>query len=322
MVAVAQRIKSSLDNDLALLIELGQDPVGDVQIIAEARTIESMALPLDTSSVSFRELRETWFGSSAGSIPGVQDKVSSRMLNARARRAMLEYIVKFNPVDVPFAVENEFYFLQLAKSAGLKVAGHELLTDRDGEHALLLERFDRHLAEDGLIRLAMEDGAQVLGLYPSAKYDVSFSEVTTAFLEHVPAKQAAALELFRQIVFAWLTGNGDAHAKNFAMLKTPSGEWRISPAYDLLCTAFFGDRTMALELGGNNSGWKRETLLQYAQQCGLPGRLANLEIEKLLNKLKDLPTAILSGALPYRRDQNIEVSNLLKKRARAITNPS
>lgn len=318
LAAVASRIKASLDNDLALLIELGKDPVGDVQVVADNRQPEIMKLPIDTSSLSFSELRDRWFGSSAGSIPGIQDKVSSKMLNARAKRALLEYIVKFNPPEVPFAVENEYFFLGLAKSAGLRVSKFELLTDRNGEHALMLERFDRAIVDGTLVRLAMEDGAQVMNLYPAAKYDVDYLHLAQNLLEHVASRSAAALDLFRQLTFAWLTGNGDAHAKNFAILQTYSGEWRLSPAYDLLCTAFFGDRTMALPLSGNDSSWTRRALLELASEIGLPQKLAERELDKLLLKLSNLPNQILHGALPYRRDQINEVVKLLKKRASSL----
>jgi len=54
-----------------------------------------------------------------------------------------------------------------------------------------------------------------------------------------PAKGVAGYNLFKQLVFSWLIGNGDAHAKNFSILESPSGEWMVSPAYDLLCTAYY-----------------------------------------------------------------------------------
>lgn len=40
-----------------------------------------------------------------------------------------------------------------------------------------------------------------------------------------PARGACAT------VFAWLTGNGDLHAKNVSVLQQ-AGEWRIAPIYD------------------------------------------------------------------------------------------
>jgi serine/threonine-protein kinase HipA len=60
----------------------------------------------------------------------------------------------------------------------------------------------------------------------------------------------AALELYRLLVFAYLSGNGDLHAKNLAIMQDQRGEWRVTPAYDLPSSAAYGDRTMALPVGG------------------------------------------------------------------------
>jgi serine/threonine-protein kinase HipA len=35
-------------------------------------------------------------------------------------------------------------------------------------------------------------------------------------------------------MFNYLFSNGDAHFKNFSLLETPLGDYRLSPAYDLL----------------------------------------------------------------------------------------
>src|SRR5580658_1296270 len=64
------------------------------------------------------------------------------------------------------------------------------------------------------------------------------------------APGVAALELYRLLVFAYLSGNGDLHAKNLAILHDERGEWRVTPAYDLPSSAVYSDRTMALPIGG------------------------------------------------------------------------
>ena len=45
---------------------------------------------------------------------------------------------------------------------------------------------------------------------------------------------------FELVVFNYIYANGDAHLKNFALLKHPEG-YRLSPAYDLLNTALHVD---------------------------------------------------------------------------------
>ncbi len=90
-----------------------------------------------------------------------------------------------------------------------------IITDMHGVPGLLVERFDRVRNEDRTwVRLPMEDGAQVLGLPPASKYSVASEEVASALAGRCKAPLVASRNLYLQFVFAWLTGNGDLHAKN------------------------------------------------------------------------------------------------------------
>ena len=322
LYAISSRIKTSIDDDLGLLLEIGADLIGDVQILAEQSDQiadrETLWLPRDTTTLNFSQIREEQFGGKASGVPGVQDKVSSKMLNARARWANVDYILKLNPTDVPFAVENEAFFLALANRCGIKTAPNKTLTDEKGDHALLLQRFDRIATDEGRTRLAAEDGCQVAALYPAAKYNIDFIEMSQNLINLCAASSIAGLSLFNQIVFNWLIGNGDAHAKNFSILEAPTGEWKISPAYDLLCTRFYDDRNMALALDGKDSAWSRKQLVESAGQLMVSAKAAEKVIDKQLSLLSDLPDQIISGALPFRRDQNYDVAAFLKQRAKAL----
>lgn len=67
---------------------------------------------------------------------------------------------------------------------------------------------------------------------------------------------AFGLELYLQFVFAWLTGNGDLHAKNVAILAGGSGAFVVAPVYDMPCTLLYGGETLALPLGGRTQNLK------------------------------------------------------------------
>lgn len=320
--AIAKRLKTSASDDLGLLLELGGDAIGDVQVVDPEEPIApstAIELPRDLSNLSLQELREKHFDSPAAGLPGFQDKISSKMLNAPAKKQGLEYIIKLNPIEAPHAVENEFFFLKLAKRVGLETAEFELLEDRSGEHALQLLRFDRVLEFGKPIRLAMEDACQVMDLYPAQKYDLEFEAVAKSLLEHAHAKKFAALMLLKQLVFNYLIGNGDAHAKNFAILKLPSREWRISPAYDLLCTAYYEDRDMALTLGGTKTGWNRSLLVEFGGSLQVPTDVVHSLIDETISKLGNFTEELDSGALPFPRHQNYQVSKLLRSRAKALS---
>ncbi|MGN6418360.1 MAG: HipA domain-containing protein [Pseudobacter sp.] len=48
--------------------------------------------------------------------------------------------------------------------------------------------------------------------------------------KYVPAYIVEAPKLLKLLVFNYLFSNGDAHFKNFSLLKTPIGDYRLSPA--------------------------------------------------------------------------------------------
>lgn len=92
-----------------------------------------------------------------------------------------------------------------------------------------------------LLRLCRQRNAfQLLGRWPGDKYLLSYEEVAAAKASVCSAEVVVALDLFRQICFAWLTGNGDVHAKNISVVKLLSGLWSLSLAYDLVSTLVLG----------------------------------------------------------------------------------
>jgi serine/threonine-protein kinase HipA len=53
---------------------------------------------------------------------------------------------------------------------------------------------------------------------------------------HVGAYAVEAEKYYERVVFNYLFNNGDAHLKNFSLSQTPSGDYVLSPAYDLIDT--------------------------------------------------------------------------------------
>ena len=100
----------------------------------------------------------------------------------------------------------------------------------------------------------------MLGLYPADKYNVGYGQVCHALAAYCAAPLPALRNLALQAAFAWLTGNGDLHAKNVSMVQLPTGEWSIAPVYDIPSTVVYGDKTLALTLGRQADGDLPEAL--------------------------------------------------------------
>ena len=297
-------IKASADDELALLLAVGRDAIGDVQVVPHGEPLLSpeplLELPQgDIRKVSLREvLADSDYDRVA--LPGVQDKLSGKVISMPGRQAGRSLIVKFDPPEYPHVTANEAAFLALARQCGLQVPQFQLAHDRDGLPVLLITRFDRHMAGESTRSLAMEDASQVMGIWPADKYNVSYAEAVDALTRQTAAGVIARLELFRQVTFAWLTGNGDLHAKNLSIIEnTETGEWQVSPAYDLPSTVPYGDLTLALDLGGSREGISRRKLLDFAQEISVPERAAGKALDQLLSRTSTALSDLEALQLPY-----------------------
>lgn len=266
LTALRRAIKTSADDEFSLLLAVGSDTIGDVQVVPRGQppvpALPLIEIPADLSRFSFSEALRKTTGIDQRGLPGVQEKVSGRMINAPAYARGEDVILKLAPEEFPHVIENEAYFLEVAKVAGLATVRWQVLEDGAGTKALAIRRFDRVFEHGHTTPLAFEDATQVLKLWPADKYNVTLEEAANALLALTSARPPAALALFRQAVFALLTGNGDQHAKNLAVLSTPAGEWRISPAYDLPSTLPYGDGTTA-EVASSRSLVRKSSLSRW-----------------------------------------------------------
>lgn len=322
LTALRTAIKTSMDDDLSLLLAVGADPVGDVQIVPRniAPHVPSPSIRWESATdVTFDEILQDLGVLNRRAIAGVQDKASAAMITVPAQWSGHDAIVKFSPPEYPHLVENEAWLLGLAKSAGLSTPRHHVITDRSGVDALVLERFDRKGPYDTPERFAVEDGTQVLDAYPADKYRFSSEQVTQALMARCQAPIVAAREIFRMFVFAWLTGNGDLHAKNISII-SKAGEWRIAPAYDVPSTLPYGDDSMALSLTSRTRDLSHKAFLEFAAAIALPEAAARTAITSLLSSTEPLIAVFEERAEPFTRPRNADVLAALRYRRRLLTN--
>lgn len=316
--ALQRAVKTSADDELSLLLAVGADAVGDVQVapsgVAPAEVPARIAIE-DIGSVSFAELlAELGIQAQRTALPGVQDKTSAAMINLPIARAGERHILKLNPVgQYPHLVQNEAFFLDAARRSGLSVPPSQLVADRDGADGLLIRRFDR-LTVDGQLRaLAVEDGCQVADRPPGDKYLLTTERVFTALAVTCASPTLAGRDLIRQLAFAYLIGNGDAHAKNFSVVQDLAGEWRVSPAYDIPSSQVYGDSTMALTIEGSVSrdfGWA--DFVAFGDRLGVPERAVRRSLADIANRV-DLWLPDLDR-LPFDRGQIAKLRQVITHR--------
>ncbi len=302
--AIRRAVKSSADDELSLLLAVGRDTIGDVRVLPAGANLEPAVAepPADLTAVAFDELFAAVLGPELRdrvALPGAQDKVSGRMISLPVSHRGDECILKLDPPEVPQLVANEAFFLRAARASGLEVADATVVHDRHGKPGLLVRRFDRLPATSSgpARRLPQEDACQVLARYPADKYLLSTEDVIQGLARWTTAPVLAARTWLRQFAFAYLSGNGDAHAKNFSIVYR-EGEWLPTPAYDLPSSLPYGDHTMALPIGGKErEDIGRRDFLTLGAACGVPPKAVERVLDELLEAMPDWLTRL--GELPF-----------------------
>ncbi|MET8427579.1 HipA domain-containing protein [Nocardia sp. NPDC004860] len=293
--AVTTAIRTSEDDQFSILLVVGGDTIGDVQILPAGRELGDPP-PLydqsDTTTADFTSLfnRATSAGADdldRTALPGVQVKVSARMISTPVSTTNGPAILKLNPPEYSLLVENENFFLDMAQACGIRVPAHQLTADRYGRTALFVDRFDR-VVEDGAVdRLAQEDACQVLGRYPAAKYRITLQQAITALADAVAegrgSRPLAVLQLLEIAAFSYLIGNGDLHGKNLSIRRNHHGIWEPTPAYDLLSTQPYlsWNDPMAVQLYGRDTKLVYRWWAEAATRLGITKRAIDRSLTRI-----------------------------------------
>ncbi|MEV0031091.1 HipA domain-containing protein [Nocardia sp. NPDC050793] len=295
LTAITTATRTSEDDHFSVLLAVGADTIGDVQVMP-AGTVPTDPPPLfsetDTAYSDFTMLFTRATSPDVDdldrtALPGVQIKVSAQMISTPVSTANGPAILKLNPPEYPFLVENENFFLDMARTCGIRVPNHQLAADKNGRTALFIDRFDR-VAEDRRIRrLAQEDACQILGRYPAAKYRITLQEAIRGLSEAVTegggSRPLAILQLLEIAAFSYLIGNGDLHGKNLSIRQTPDGIWEVTPAYDLLSTQPYlsWNDPMALPLYGRAGKLGHRWWMDAATRLGVPQRAITRSLARI-----------------------------------------
>lgn len=236
------------------------------------------------------------------SLSGVQTKYSLVLRNSvfelSNETEQGTYILKPKLTNFQYknySPANENLTMQLAEQVyGIETAANGLCFFMNGEMAYVTKRFD--VAADGS-KYRKEDFASLAGLTSENKgkdfkYDVlAYEDVAELIQKYVPASRVELLKFFDLMLFNFLFSNGDAHLKNFSLLETSDGDFKLSPAYDLINTRIHlpADPIFALRKGLFKKGDKivcpmgtytGETFSEFGNRLGLPKTMVKREIEK------------------------------------------
>lgn len=255
------------------------------------------------------------------SLAGTQNKLpvyyNDKQLALPKGGAASSHILKPGAPDFEHMTANEHFCMRLANALGLTVPESELL--RKNQPLYLIKRYDRFRHTDGTLhRYHQIDFCQALNFPSHKKYEheggPSLSacfEVITRFSSQ-PAKDRQSL--IGWVIFNFVIGNADAHAKNLSLLITQDGA-KLAPFYDLLSTAIYDKLTdkFALRIGGENRPeWiKKHHWDDLAKVSGANPRILWQQMKTLANTAPDAAQQ-LANQIQWESDERTTIDRILK----------
>jgi serine/threonine-protein kinase HipA len=160
----------------------------------------------------------------------------------------------------------EYAYYLMAQAAGIQMTECRLLEENGRAH-FMTRRFDRvdgkRLHMQTLCGIAHYD-FNMAGAY---SYEQAFTVMRTLRLS-----KAEAAEQFRRMVFSIVARDLDDHTKNIAFLMGPDGQWRLSPAYDVIYAHNPAGRWTSqhqMSANGKRDRFSRKDLLAVADSISL-----------------------------------------------------
>ena len=224
------------------------------------------------------------------SISGVQPKLSvihdrkKSQLNVAERGGL--YILKPPTERFESLPENENLCMNIASVYGIEVPPHGLLPLMDDRLVYVVKRFDR--LEDGS-KLQQEDFQQLL--QTNDKYTGSYERIATFIKKHSCVPGLDLVRLFERALLFYVLGNGDAHLKNFSLLKKKEVDYQLSPAYDIVNSRLVlpGEKEdMCLSLQGKKNRLFGGDFRRLSEHFGLNRK----QVDNSLTRLNDLKLSI------------------------------
>lgn len=228
-----------------------------------------------------------------------------------------------------FSPANENLTMQIAAQVyGILTAENAVCFTENGDQVYVTKRYD--VNRDGS-RLQQEDFASLAGITKethgeSFKYNaLDYVGLAEIIRKYIPAWRIELVRYFDLILFNFVFANGDAHIKNFSVLQTSRGDYRLAPAYDLINTLLHipDGHIFALDKG-LYPGWNRESGVSgldfqvFGEIIGLEKTIVKSEIDRFCADYSEterlIDNSFLSDKLKedYRKIFHTRINSFLK----------
>jgi len=288
---------------LSLLTVVGKNMIGRIQVAPPGAVLDEPARPIDVAALlqgdnsaeAFAELVRAHATSGvSGVVPKFLDTEELTGLGGHKKGTIFtrRHIIKGSSPHLPFVSLNEHLSMQVAA----KVLPTARTTISNDGQALVVDRFD--VDDDGNPQWGMEDFCALLGMRPANKYETTWERIAKAVRDHVPAERRAEANrhLATVVLLTYALRNADCHAKNVALRYTSRRDVEVTPVYDMLTTAAYGQYAKnppGISLSGRKTWDPGRTLQQSLVSIfGVPVREQASIIERIGEAITEVAPAV------------------------------
>lgn len=323
---IVSRLGARSTSIFDLLESIGRDCVGSIALSQELPLGKLPSLEVQPCSEKdiATQIRNTRISNTLGmqddedfriSLAGAQEKTALTWWNNQWHKPLgktpTTHILKppihnheTMNVDFSSSVDNEWFCLHFLKELDMPAA-HTEIEQFEDERVLIVERFDRKVAGDSIIRLPQEDFCQALGRLSDNKYEEhggpSAHEIMELLSLSLDPVHDRTMFMKSQVVF-WLLAGNDGHAKNFSIFLQDKGFY-LTPFYDVISAyPYFGVGNMhprrikmAMKVHSKNTHYHWHKIqarhwLSHAKYLGFP----ESEMKQILEELcETVPSALM-----------------------------
>lgn len=298
-------------NPHALLGHYGADLAGAVQVCPPDRIAEVTSRPASWEPVDDRRIGALLRAENADdaswpaerwSLAGMQAKIAVARTPdgwmSPSGAAASTHIIKPGIPTLPHQALGEHLALVAAGKLGHQVAATQY-REFDGVPAIVIERYDRFTGPGGAVgRLHQEDMCQALGVRPESKYQADGGPTGVAITRLLAAQAGSddARRFARGLIFNFVAGAPDAHAKNYSVVLGDRRQTAaLAPLYDVASAYPYLEegsrrfRTVAMPIGGAKEfgTLAPRHLERFAAATGLDGEELVADAREQAQRLPD-----------------------------------
>jgi serine/threonine-protein kinase HipA len=205
----------------------------------------------------------------------------------------------------------EYVYSLMAKEAGIHMTDCKLIKDKERQH-FLTKRFDR--IDGNKIHVQTLHAIAHMDSYDIWDIDLYFRTMTRLKLAYHDHEQ-----MYRRVVFNALAGNTDTHTKNTSFMMDESGNWKLTPCYDIICSVSMKHKSTEnhkTTINGKRKDFQYEDLIAVAEGNGI--RKADKIISEVVESLSNWSQ--LADQNNVRAEYKEHVQNIITNNLKNIVN--